>query len=974
MKRKRRLLGICALLIAVWLPPAAWADGELEPGFAPRLFKTGWVKAIVVQADEKILIGGLFKTVNGVPRPGLARLNPDGSLDSSFDASEVISNLKLDGEGITALAQQPDGHILAAGVFSDDRYRLVRLNANGSLDSTFVPYNDPNAPLNPANFKMQPDGKILLSAGLTRIVRLNTNGSLDWQAAVPSPDFGGVSFSGFSLLFQPDGKVLVSGFVGNLIGTTVRLLFRLNADGTTDSSFNPSHTIVTMASLLAVQPDGKILSTLGSSDRLVRLNADGSLDLSFVATINGTVQVVLPQPDGRIVAVLASTTNTGTQQYSLARFNPDGSSDNTLTNTIINRPFSILARQADGKLLAGGVFYLTGNEVHAGLARFQADGRVDSDFQTMVGERAAVQYASSSPGNRIVIAGDFDLVNGTPRPKLARLDADGALDDSFVPQIESRVRGGEFSKLAVQPDGKVLVYSQSRNNFLRLLDDGREDGSFSLLSSISFIGADGLIALQADGKILLPNTLARNPASFLNRLNPDGLIDSSFNPPDGLRVMSGIALQPDGKIVLAGSISLAGVPGQAILRLNTDGTQQALFNASFFPETFIRALALQPDGKILLGGDALGPDANRQRFVVRLTSEGVLDPSFNTVWLGSTSTNLPFEIIKTLAVQPEGKVLVASTGRNDVVRLNSNGSVDRSFSFNVALFNNQAGASINVLLLQSDGRLLVGGAFDRAGPASGSERFSLAKIRLGAASVATTVSAASFAAAVAPESIVSIFGVGLAATTIAANAQPLPGSLDNVVVKFRDGAGVVRSAPLLFISPQQINCLVPAGTVAALAQVTVEFDGQALASGTPSVKTVAPGFFTFNSNGRGVPAGYALRVRGGLQTREAIHQIGATNQFEPRPIDLSLPEDQVWLVLFGTGIRARLALSNVTATIGGVNALVGYAGAQGDFAGLDQVNLLIPRSLAGRGEVDVVLVVNDGSENQTARSVKINLR
>jgi uncharacterized protein (TIGR03437 family) len=83
-----------------------------------------------------------------------------------------------------------------------------------------------------------------------------------------------------------------------------------------------------------------------------------------------------------------------------------------------------------------------------------------------------------------------------------------------------------------------------------------------------------------------------------------------------------------------------------------------------------------------------------------------------------------------------------------------------------------------------------------------------------------------------------------------------------------------------------------------------------------------------------------------------------------------LPDDQVWLVLFGTGIRGRTALSNVMAAIGGVNALAGYAGAQGDFAGLDQVNLLVPRSLIGRGEVDVVLIV----DGQTARSVKINLK
>jgi uncharacterized protein (TIGR03437 family) len=731
--------------------------------------------------------------------------------------------------------------------------------------------------------------------------------------------------------------------------------------------------VINQASLLAVQPDGKILATLGSSNRLIRLNSDGSLDVFFVATINGNIQSLLVQPDGRIVAVINFTADAGAQRYSLMRLTPDGRSDNTFTNVELNRPIAVLARQTDGKFLAGGNFYLAGGETHAGLARFQADGRIDSSFKPTVGVRASVEYASVAPGNRIVIAGDFDFVNETPRQKLARLNADGTLDDSFVPQIESQVDSGEFSKLAVQPDGKVYVYSRSRSTLIRLLADGRVDSSFTLSSSLYFVFQDGLIAVQPDGKILLANAPSTTPSAFLTRLNPNGSLDSNFNSPEELHGMAGIALQPDGKIVVAGNVGSAGVPRQAVLRLNPDGTLLNDYSANLFPETFIKAMALQPDGKILLGGDALGPDANRQRFVVRLTGEGVLDPSFTPVWLGPIYDNGPLGIIKSLVVQPDGKVLVGSTGRPDLVRLNPNGSVDRSFNFSVGLFDSQTGASIYVLLLQPDGQLLVGGWFDRVGPAPGAVRLSLAKVRLGT-SAATTVSAASFATTVAPESIASIFGAGLSASTTAARAQPLPTNLDGVVVKFRDGAGVIRNAPLLFVSPQQINCLIPAGTVTTLANVSVELDGYTLAFGTLNVKPVAPGFFTFNGNGSGVPTGYALRVRDGIQTKESIHQPTATNRFEPRPIDLGSAEDQVWLVLFGTGIRGRAALSNVTATIGGVNALVSYAGAQGEFAGLDQVNLLIPRSLAGRGEVDIVLVVNDGFENQTTRSVKINLK
>src|SRR5262249_33636992 len=140
-----------------------------------------------------------------------------------------------------------------------------------------------------------------------------------------------------------------------------------------------------------------------------------------------------------------------------------------------NRPPSTLARLPDGRILAGGNFYLAGDEVHLGVASFHPDGRIDSSFEPQLGGRTRLQFAALAPGGKIVIAGDFDVVNETVRPMLARLNPDGTIDGSFAPKVDD----GGFFIVAVQPDGKVLGFTQISTRFFRLNEDGTEDSSFT---------------------------------------------------------------------------------------------------------------------------------------------------------------------------------------------------------------------------------------------------------------------------------------------------------------------------------------------------------------------------------------------------------------------------------------------------------------------------------------------------------------
>jgi uncharacterized protein (TIGR03437 family) len=236
-----------------------------------------------------------------------------------------------------------------------------------------------------------------------------------------------------------------------------------------------------------------------------------------------------------------------------------------------------------------------------------------------------------------------------------------------------------------------------------------------------------------------------------------------------------------------------------------------------------------------------------------------------------------------------------------------------------------------------------------------------------------SVSAASFSGNdIASESITAAFGANLATQVQAATSQPLPTELAGTKVTVKDSAGVERLAPLFFVAPQQVNYQMPPGTANGLAVVTVRSGDNKISGGLVQVSRVAPGVFAANANGQGVAAATILRVKAdGSQSFEAVARFDpATNRFVSIPVDLGPESDQVFLVLFGTGFRSRTMLTGVSATVGGTSAEVLYAGVAPGFVGLDQANIRLPRSLTGRGEIDVALAV----EGKAANMVRLNVK
>ncbi len=225
------------------------------------------------------------------------------------------------------------------------------------------------------------------------------------------------------------------------------------------------------------------------------------------------------------------------------------------------------------------------------------------------------------------------------------------------------------------------------------------------------------------------------------------------------------------------------------------------------------------------------------------------------------------------------------------------------------------------------------------------------------------VSAASFKGdELANDMIVASFGNGLANAILSAASTPLPTELAGTRIAVKDNSGVERFAGLFFVSPTQLNFLIPKATVPGIALVTVTSGNNSVSSSAVQISTVAPGVFTVNASGSGLPAAEILRVKpSGVRSTESIPQV----------IDLGPSGDEVYLILYCTGVRNRSSLNNVMVTIGGTPVSVLYAGATPGYEGLDQINAgPLPRVLIGRGMVDVVVTV----DGKVANTVKVIIK
>lgn len=348
---------LCLLLACLSFHATNAAEGgDLDLSFDPGSYYGSWtdgnevgngVRAVVVQPDGKVLIGGGFSIVNGAPRGGVARLNSDGTLDTAFLNGMGGASPQGWAGAVRSVALQPDGKILIGGLFTGVngalRGHLARLNPNGSLDATFL-NGLSGADGEVHSIALQPDGKVVIAGSFcnvngtarSAIARLNADGSLDTSFVTT---LSGCGAAVHAVVLQADGKVLYGGA-------------RLNADGSSDATYAPPANTMFEVFALAVQPDGKVL--IGGSGTtpfpigIRRLKQDGSIDASFAFNeVNTQVYSIALQPDGRVLIA-------GYQRF--ARVNADGTLDASFAGQHFGSSWDYVyavAVQPDQKVLLG---------------------------------------------------------------------------------------------------------------------------------------------------------------------------------------------------------------------------------------------------------------------------------------------------------------------------------------------------------------------------------------------------------------------------------------------------------------------------------------------------------------------------------------------------------------------------------------------------------------------------------------------
>jgi uncharacterized delta-60 repeat protein len=735
---------------------ASNASNSLDASFVPVFTTPGDVRGIVPLAGGKVFIYGRLTSVNGFYRNKVAVLNADGTLDSSFNLDPA---LKIYGYSINAAVAMTDGKFLVGGSLewygpTHLQSYLLRLNADGSIDPTFDAsgWYPPPSPIGSYGIDNQVtalhvdgSGRILVGGDFTspynHITRLLADGA-------PDPDFDpGTGTDGSVTLIgtQPNGGIILGGTFTHVDDNASNGVARLQDTGTFDGTFfgngvvNGSNDCGDSGNVLtlATQSDNSVL--VGGSfisiksqvaPLLTRIKADGSLDTGFVPYIRegymSEVTSLAVAGDKVAVGGWHSDCSGGGLDYNhraeiFVLSSTTGSSVGYIPfrRSPTNEETDVWAMEvrSDGKVLAGGNFTRMDDVDQldfAGLFLFTASPYTqDLTFRPLVGNQATVKSLAVQSDGQILAAGSFHNVNGEIHDDLVRLNSNNSVDSIFSPGSY----GSDFLAVNVRADGKIIAAEGYAGNGAVLLLN--PDGTYNAVGNPGF--ANGLISrpdlqviaatAHAPGVAQLTPDMTEETAFSANRGTG---ISNGFNPDEEFDRVNAVALQGN-KIIAGGSFStFSGVAHQNLVRLDAGGAVDTTFTPPAFTEkyTFFRheifALAVQPNGRILVGGRFTTAGGVATPTLARLNANGTLDTTFQS----SLADGL---VLYALALQPDGKILAG--GDFGLVRLNADGSNDASFSAGVNGF-------VSALAFVSPNQVLLGGGFSKV---DGQPRFGLAR-------------------------------------------------------------------------------------------------------------------------------------------------------------------------------------------------------------------------------------------------------
>ena len=670
-------------------------DGKVTTAIGSR---TDSANSVAVQSDGKIVVSG-YSVVGSANNFAVVRYNTDGSLDTSFDTDgKVTTAIGSVADLAFSMVVQSDGKIVAAGysyiASGNFDFAVVRYNSNGSLDTSF-----------------DTDGKVTTAVSSRQDVA-------------------------YSVAVQSDGKIVAAGYSRGGSNNDFAVV-RYNSNGSLDTSFDSDGKVTTAvgsgddrARSVAVQSDGKIVAAgyshngRNEDSSVVRYNSNGSLDTSFdsdgkaitaVGPGHDRIYSTVTQTDGKVVAAGYSS-NGSDLDFSVVRYDSDGSldtnfdSDGKVTTHIgcctdIGRSVAV---QSDGKIVVAGVGD-NGSDDDFALVRYNTDGSLDTNFDTdgklttAIGSGDDIAWSVAvQSGGKIVAAGTSS--NGDNGDfALVRYNSDGSLDTNFDSdgKVTTAVGSGDdiAYSVAVQSDGKIVAAGYSYT-----------------LGGASFDFA--VVRYNSDG-------------SLDTNFGTDGKVITDFGDWD---VARSVSVQPDGKIVAAGYSNNGTVSEFAVVRYNSDGSLDTGFDTDGKVTTAITtdsgskgdrafAVAVQSDGKIVVAGN--GVDIYDSRVaVVRYNSDGSLDTGFDTdgkVTTAIRGTGNREDAARSVAVQSNGKIVIAGWSSDDpnsrpedfaVVRYNTDGSLDTGFGSG-GIVTTAIGANGDhafAVAVQSDGKIVAAGS------------------------------------------------------------------------------------------------------------------------------------------------------------------------------------------------------------------------------------------------------------------------
>ncbi len=714
------------------------------------------VRAVVVQSDGKILVGGDFTSFNGLVRGGIARLNADGTVDSTF-----VPGIGFNGS-VRSLALQADGKIVVGGSFTKfgttTQNYIARLTATGALDTFNIGTGFDASVYAVA---LQTDGKIVVggsfvtfnAVGSNRIVRLNTDGTLD--GAFTTATASGFNGQVNALAVQTDGMIVAGGEFTTFDLAATYFIARLATTGLRDTTFvsgadDAVYTIgfQTVGTTQHILVGGAFTAFNGATcRRIARVDTFGWLDGPYEVDSSGNVVTTTDAAGTTIPTVSVNWFNPG------LGFNSNVFS--VLSTSVTDTSGTSL------RVIAGGIFSSFDGFPARGLVRTTTNGAPAVASSSDLSRAGAVRFAQQIDGvinkGKFIVAGSFSLVNGKSQYFIAQLNANGTVDANFY--RGAGFRGNGVNAVLVDTDatsrnvnsillgGSFTVFNGSTQSYIaRLYSDGS-------LQASSSAGAHTTTFTDATTETVTTTTLTPDGAGVggtttrtittkpkggtatsvtdtvaTNTLSPDLLV--WFYPGVGFDAsVNALAFQTVGATdyILAGGAftTLNIAPVGRIARLaKLDGTPDTAFTTAAGTgfDAAVNAIAIQSvaagtatESRILVGGEFLkfnDATSTSCKYIARLNTGGSLDTAFvpdATVFDGAVKAIA----VKTDAVLANVKIYVGGKFTRGIVRLNYNGTVDTTFATGTGFTTLGLSAEIEAITLQGDGKIIVTGDFDK---------------------------------------------------------------------------------------------------------------------------------------------------------------------------------------------------------------------------------------------------------------------